>query len=284
MWDQELQRWVSSIEDFTSAHFDIYRNEYSSVPKILIDSALYSLNTGGKRFRPLLCMIVAEHYEADPMRVLPWASAIEIVHTYTLIHDDLPCMDDDDERRGRPTNHKVYGEPMALLAGDALLTESFSILCKFYQSEPELGFRLIEKLSTAMGLQGVIAGQVRDMEADKIPVGPEALTEIHKLKTGQLIRVALEGAGMACGAVQNDVLALKFYGEALGLAFQIKDDLLDFETGDEDKKNFVNLIGKKKTEELLDETSRKAKTFVNKLEKPSVKLLQMIDFNSNRTK
>ena len=284
MWDQDLQKWVGAIEDFMSTHFDIYRSEFSDVPKILVDSTLYSLNTGGKRFRPILSMAVAEHYEADPMRVLPWAAAIEMIHTYSLIHDDLPCMDNDDERRGKPTNHKVYGEAMALLAGDALLTEAFSILFKYYQSEPELGMKLIDKLSFAGGLQGMIGGQVRDMQADKVPVDAKNLTEIHKLKTGQLIRAALEGAGLACGAAQNDVLALKFYGDNLGLAFQIKDDLLDYSHAKEDKKNFVTLIGKKETEELLEETSRKAKMYLNKLEKPSVKLLQMVDFNSSRQK
>ena len=284
MWDQDLQKWVSSIEDFTSTHFDYYRSEYSEVPNILLDSALYSLNTGGKRFRPLLSMIVAEHYEADPMLVLPWASAVEMIHTYSLIHDDLPCMDDDDERRGKPTNHKVYGEAVALLAGDSLLTEAFTMLCKFYQPDPALGMQLVEKLSTAAGLQGMIAGQVRDMQADKTPVDAKTLTEIHKLKTGQLIRTSLEGAAIACSATQNDVLALKFYGEHLGLAFQVRDDILDFNDHEEDKKNFVNIIGKKETEEMLEDVSRKAKTFLNKLQKPSVKLLQMVDYNMSRKK
>ena len=284
MWDQNLQKWVSTIEDFTSTHFDYYRSEYSEVPNILLDSALYSLNTGGKRFRPLLSMIVAEHYEADPMLVLPWASAVEMIHTYSLIHDDLPCMDDDDERRGKPTNHKVYGEAVALLAGDSLLTEAFTMLCKFYRPDPALGMQLVEKLSAAAGLQGMIAGQVRDMQADKTPVDAKALTEIHKLKTGQLIRIALEGAAIACSASQNDVLALKFYGEHLGLAFQVRDDILDYNDHDEDKKNFVNMIGKKETEEMLEEISRKAKNFLNKLQKPSVKLLQMVDYNLSRKK
>jgi geranylgeranyl diphosphate synthase, type II len=284
MWDQEQQKWVSSIEDFMSTHLDIYRSEISDVPQILVDSASYSLNSGGKRFRPLLCLAVAEHYNSDPMLVLPWASAVEMIHTYSLIHDDLPCMDNDDERRGKATNHKVYGEAMALLAGDALLTEAFALIFKFYQPDPALGMKLVEKLSTASGIQGMIAGQVRDMQAEKVPVDAKALTEIHKLKTGQLIRVALEGAGIACDASQNDILALKFFGENLGLAFQIQDDLLDYAEGKEDKKNFVNLIGKKETQDLLQETSRKAKNFLNKLQKPSVKLLQMVDYNLSRPK
>ncbi len=284
MWDQDLHKWVRTIEDFTSTHFDIYRSEYSDVPPILLDSTSYSLSSGGKRFRPLLSMAVAEHYESDPMQVLPWASAIEMVHTYSLIHDDLPCMDNDDERRGKPTNHKVYGESIALLAGDALLTEAFSILCKFYQADPQLGLQLVEKLSLAAGLQGMIAGQVKDMQADKVSVNATELTQIHKLKTGHLIRAALEGAAIACSAQQSDTLALKFYGDSLGLAFQIRDDLLDYSERTEDKKNFVSLIGLNETTELLEETSRKAKAFINKLQKPSVKLLQMVDYNLSRNK
>lgn len=284
MWDQELQRWVTAIEDFSTAHFEFYRSDSSEVPKVLLDATSYSLNSGGKRFRPLLSMVVAEHYEAEPMLVLPWASAVEMIHTYSLIHDDLPCMDNDDERRGKPTNHKIYGESIALLAGDSLLTEAFSVLCKFYQVDPELGLKLVEKLSFAAGLQGMIAGQVRDMQADKVSVDAKTLTEIHKLKTGQLIRVALEGAAIACSASQNDILSLKFYGENLGLAFQIRDDILDFSEGKEDKKNFVNLIGRDQTEDFLQETSRKAKNYLNKLHKPSVKLLQMVDYNLSRTK
>lgn len=284
MWDQELQRWARGIEDFATTHFDIYRTEHFKAPKILLDSVMYSLNGGGKRFRPVLSMIVAEHFEADPMRVLPWACAVEMIHTYSLIHDDLPCMDNDDFRRGRPTNHKVYGESIALLAGDALLTEAFSMICKFYQTESDIAVQLLDRLSAASGLQGMISGQVEDMQADKSPVNFDKLMDIHKLKTGQLIRVALEGAGIACGADRNDLLALKFYGENLGLAFQIKDDLLDANDGKEDKKNFVALIGKDKTEDLLRDTSVKAKTYLNKLKKPNVKLLQMVDYNTSRTK
>lgn len=284
MWDQDLQKWARGIEDFATTHFEIYRSEHFKTPKVILDSIMYSLNGGGKRFRPLLAMLVAEHYEADPMRVLPWACAVEMVHTYSLIHDDLPCMDNDDYRRGRLTNHKVYGDSIALLAGDALLTEAFSLICKFYQTEPDVAVKLLDRLSSASGLQGMISGQVEDMQADKIKADFNKLMEIHKLKTGQLIRVSLEGAGIACGADQHDLLSLKFYGEYLGLAFQIKDDLLDATAGDEDQKNFVALVGRQQTEELLQDISRKAKTYLNKLKKPNVRLLQMVDYNLSRNK
>ncbi len=147
-----------------------------------------------------------------------------------------------------------------------------------------MAIKLLDKLSLASGLQGMIAGQVKDMEAEKSPVDLESLMEIHRQKTGQLIRVALEGAGIACGANQNDLLALKFFGESLGIAFQIKDDLLDAAEGKEDKKNFVALIGAFETEKLLEDISRKAKSYLNKLTKPNVRLLNMVEFNLSRNK
>lgn len=284
MWDQDLQKWVRSVEDFTSTHFDIYRSEDYQIPKVLLDSISYSLNSGGKRFRPLLSLMVAEHFDVDPLQILPWASCVEMIHTYSLIHDDLPCMDNDDFRRGKPTNHKVYGEAMALLAGDALLTEAFSILFKHYQNQPDIAVKLMGKISTAAGLEGMISGQVDDMLADHNPVDALKLTQIHKQKTGQLIRVSLEGAAVACLANQNDTLALKFYGESLGFAFQVKDDILDFAQDQNDKKNFITILGREKTEELLIETSYKAKNYLNKLTKPNAKLLQMVDYNLSREK
>lgn len=282
MWDQELQRWARTIEDFSTTHFDVYRSEHFKAPKILIDSISYSLSSGGKRFRPLLAMMVAEHYKVDPLQMLPWACSLEMIHTYSLIHDDLPCMDNDDLRRGKPTNHKVYGEAMALLAGDGLLTEAFAILTKHYSTEPVIALQLVDKLSAAAGVQGMIAGQVEDMQADHTPANFDGLMHIHKQKTGQLIRVALEGAAVVCSANQNDTLALKFFGENLGLAFQIRDDILDSKDKKEDNKNFVHLLGLGQTEELLSETSRKAKNYLNKLTEPNVRLLNIVDYNLSR--
>jgi geranylgeranyl diphosphate synthase type II len=284
MWDQDLQRWSQTIEDFAVNHFDLYRSEDFQSPKILVDSITYSLSSGGKRFRPLLAMIVAEHYQMDPLQMLPWACSVEMIHTYSLIHDDLPCMDNDDFRRGKPTNHKVYGEAMALLAGDGLLTEAFGVLTKHYNSEPKIALQLVDRLCSAAGVQGMIGGQVEDMQADHTPASYEGLLRMHKLKTAQLIRVALEGAALVCSANQNDTLAFKFYGENLGLAFQIRDDILDADNKTEDKKNFVHLIGMEKTQALLEETSRKAKNYLNKLMQPNVRLLNIVDYNLSRDK
>jgi geranylgeranyl diphosphate synthase type II len=284
MWDQDLQRWSQTIEDFAVNHYDLYRSEHFQAPKVLVDSITYSLSSGGKRFRPLLAMMVAEHFKTDPLHMLPWACSVEMIHTYSLIHDDLPCMDNDDFRRGKPTNHKVYGEAMALLAGDGLLTEAFGFISRHYASEPQVALQLVDRLCSASGIVGMIGGQVEDMQADHTPVNFEGLMHIHKLKTAQLIRVALEGAALVCSANQNDTLALKFYGENLGLAFQIRDDILDAGNKTEDNKNFVHLIGIQKTQDLLEDVSRKAKNFLNKLTQPNVRLLNIVDYNLSRDK
>ncbi|MES3038170.1 MAG: farnesyl diphosphate synthase, partial [Bdellovibrionota bacterium] len=282
--EQEITERATFIDEFLERHFDIYRNEYSTVSKTLLDSISYSLSTGGKRFRPILCLMVAEHFSADPMAVLPFAGAVEMIHTYSLIHDDLPCMDDDDFRRGKPTNHKVYGEATALLAGDALLTEAFQVITKFYAPYPALAVDLVSKLASAAGAAGMVGGQILDMQAEKTGANIEQLKTLHKMKTGYLIRVALEGSAIACEASQTDVLSLKFFGENLGLAFQIKDDILDAGEEGQDGRSYVTLLGIEGAQELLEDTSRRAKEFLNKLAKPSVELLKVVEYNLHREK
>lgn len=281
--ESEIQKRSQSIDEFLTRHFDIYLTGTDPVPKVLLDSIQYSLYNGGKRFRPVLSLLVAEHYQQDPLQVLPWAAAIEMIHTYSLIHDDLPCMDNDDIRRGQPTNHKVYGEATALLAGDALLTEAFQMIVRHHMNEPELACRLVDKLSTAIGVTGMVGGQVFDLMMEKSHPTIDELKIMQKMKTGLLIRSALEGAAIACKASQNDVLALKFFGDSLGLAFQMTDDLLDLEEGDQGK-SFVSNLGIEGTKSLLKAVSVKAKEYLNKLEKPNVILLQIVDYNLERKK
>ena len=282
--EAEISKRALGIDDFLTRHLEIFSSQDFAAPKTLVDSMSYSLHTGGKRFRPVLSMIVAEHYEQDPLQVLPWAAAIEMIHTYSLIHDDLPCMDNDDLRRGRPTNHKLYGESTALLAGDALLTEAFQLIVKYYFQDSDLACQLIDKLSTAAGPRGMVGGQVLDLQAQKLKMTSDELKSIQKMKTGLLIRTALEGAAIASKASQNDILALKFYGDSLGLAFQIADDLLDAHQAGDEGKNFVSIMGFEETKKLLNETSVKAKEYLNKLAKPNVLLLQIVDYNLQRKK
>lgn len=192
----------------------------------------YSLFAGGKRLRPILVLAAGEAVGSRPEPLLPAACAVEFIHTYSLIHDDLPAMDNDDYRRGRPTCHKIYGEAVALLAGDALLTLAFEVLSRMQAAvPPERILRATGELAAAAGSQGLIGGQVVDMEAEGQPVTIEKVDYIHNHKTGSLIRACLRLGGILGGAGGEQLDWLTRYGEALGLAFQITDDLLDI-TGD----------------------------------------------------
>lgn len=187
----------------------------------------YSLLAGGKRLRPLLCCAASEACGGTMRDALPAACAVELVHTYSLVHDDLPCMDDDDLRRGKPTSHKKFGEGMAVLAGDALLTEAFSVLAAAKPRGRTSVAGLVAELARAAGSRGLIAGQVADLEAEGRKPSEPALYFIHAAKTGMLLRAALKLGGMCAGGTKLQIGALDSFGFALGLAFQIQDDILD---------------------------------------------------------
>ncbi|MBJ7325908.1 MAG: polyprenyl synthetase family protein [Chthoniobacterales bacterium] len=187
----------------------------------------YGLLAGGKRLRPILCCAAAEACGGSTRGAMPAACAVELVHTYSLIHDDLPCMDDDDLRRGRPTSHKVFGEGIAVLAGDALLTSAFAVLAT---ARPQGRYGvgdLVTELAGAAGSRGLIAGQVADLEAEGKKPSEPSLYFIHAAKTGMLLRAALKLGAMCAGAQKSEVGALDRFGFALGLAFQVQDDILD---------------------------------------------------------
>jgi len=187
----------------------------------------YSLLAGGKRLRPLLCCAASEACGGTARAALPAAGAVEMVHTYSLIHDDLPCMDDDNLRRGKPTSHIVFGEGMAVLAGDALLTEAFALLATAQPQARYTTTDLVTELARAAGSRGLIAGQVADLEAEGRQPTEPALYFIHAAKTGMLLRASLKLGAMCAGATRAQVASLDRFGFALGLAFQIQDDILD---------------------------------------------------------
>ncbi len=197
--------------------------------KKLSEAVRYSLTAGGKRIRPILLMAAYEGCggEAEPV-VLPAAAALEMIHTYSLIHDDLPAMDNDDLRRGRPTSHKVFGEALAILAGDALLTEAFVLLSSL-EVKPEIRVQVIREIAVASGHKGMAGGQALDMAAQGRPTTGEELERLHRLKTGCLIRAAVTSGGLLAGASAESLEALCDYGSSVGLAFQIADDILDVE-------------------------------------------------------
>jgi geranylgeranyl diphosphate synthase type II len=187
----------------------------------------YSLLAGGKRLRPLLCCAASEACGGTARAALPAACAVEMIHAYSLIHDDLPCMDNDDIRRGKPTSHKMFGEGIAVLAGDALLTEAFTVLAAAKPLGRYTASDLVTELARAAGSRGLIAGQVADLAAEGSKPSEPALYFIHAAKTGMLLRASLKLGAMSAGGTKTQVAALDRFGFALGLAFQIQDDILD---------------------------------------------------------
>nr|HDN00341.1 polyprenyl synthetase family protein [Deltaproteobacteria bacterium] len=239
----------------------------------VVDAMRYSLMSGGKRIRPILLMAGAGATGGDQKALLPAACALECIHTYSLIHDDLPAMDDDDLRRGRPTCHKVYGEAIAILAGDGLLTYAFELMCnpEFTQNMSPLSVgEAIYLLAKAAGVSGMVGGQTADILMQGRPVDAETLSFIHRHKTGSLIQTSVEIGGLLGKANDKELYHLKRYGESLGLAFQIKDDLLDVE-GDQEilgkpvgsdnrnlKATYPALFGIKETKKRAQELLEKA--------------------------
>lgn len=222
----------------------------------LYDAMLYSLLAGGKRIRPILTLEVCRMCGGEVELALPFACAVEMVHTYSLIHDDLPCMDDDDLRRGRPTNHKVYGEATAMLAGDGLLTAAFEIMAAQRDKLPaERVVEAVSCLANAAGGRGMVGGQALDLAGEGHGLSEQDLYEIHSLKTGAMIIAAVELGCIVAGAGPEERQAVGTYAAKLGLAFQIKDDMLDVESSTEEfgkpvgsdaangKNTFVSLKG-----------------------------------------
>lgn len=229
-WETELSRKAALINEA----LDCYLPPAWRYPAKIHEAMRYSLFAGGKRLRGALVLGVAEMLEMDPKRVLPAAASVEMVHTYSLIHDDLPAMDNDDFRRGKPTCHRVFGEAIAILAGDALLTLAFQTLSELRKEgfTSDLILDIVDELSRAAGTEGLIGGQVVDLESEGVEVGSDTLVYIHEHKTGALFCAAVRIGALLAGAGAAELQALTDYAKAFGLAFQITDDILDV-VGDE---------------------------------------------------
>ena len=240
-----------------------------SIPDSLKDSMHYSLQAGGKRIRPILLLAVLHELSGEEHPdALKVAAAIEMIHTYSLIHDDLPSMDDDDLRRGMPTNHKVFGEAVAILAGDALLTYSFGIVARLQHVSSDDKVRLIDLMSVSSGAEGMVGGQVLDIEGEEKKLTLEGLEQVHRLKTGALLTYSILAGGILAQATNDEIVALSRFGEHLGLAFQIQDDILDV-TGT--SQELGKTAGK-------DETSEKS-TYPSLLTLPKAK--EKLDFHAS---
>ena len=263
-------------------------------PSTIHRAMRYSLLAGGKRLRPVLCCAASEACGGSVRDALPAACAVELVHTYSLIHDDLPCMDDDDLRRGKPTSHKVFGEGMAVLAGDALLTEAFAVLAAAEPKRPGTAYGLVAELARAAGSRGLIAGQVADLEAEGKKPSEPALYFIHAAKTGTLLRAALKLGGMCGGGSKRQIAALDRFGFALGLAFQIQDDILDAtqsakklgKTAGKDamagKMTFPALFGLERARELAEQWTQDAITSLEPFGQRGARLRALADLMLRR--
>lgn len=259
-----------------------------SIPDSLKDSMHYSLQAGGKRIRPILLLAVLHELSGEEHPdALKVAAAIEMIHTYSLIHDDLPSMDDDDLRRGMPTNHKVFGEAVAILAGDALLTYSFGIVARLQHVSSDDKIRLIDLMSVSSGAEGMVGGQILDIEGEEKKLTLEELEQVHRLKTGALLTYSILAGGILAQASNEEIMALSRFGEHLGLAFQIQDDILDVtgtsqELGktagkDEtsDKSTYPSLLTLPKAKEKLDFHASEAIKALESLEGEKSLLLQL---------
>ena len=254
----------------------------------------YSVFAGGKRIRPVLCLETARMFTSDIDAATCTGCAVEFIHTYSLIHDDLPALDNDDLRRGKPTSHKVFGEATAILAGDALLTLAFQTLAAA-PLEPTRRVRLIAEIGAAAGtVNGMVGGQVADLEAEGKPLDATTLEYIHRSKTAALIRGAIVGGAIAGGACDEDVEGLRRFGDALGWAFQVVDDILDVEessaalgkTAGKDqaqkKATYPALYGLDKSRAIADELKAKALSELTPFGERAARLRRLAEFLAAR--
>ncbi len=268
--NKKITEFSSILEENLYKYFENYLDDYKEV----FDSMKYSVENGGKRVRPLLTLLFCDACGGNVLQAVPMATAVEYIHTYSLIHDDLPCMDNDDFRRGKPSNHKVYGEATALLAGDGLLTAAFeriSAWCKAGLYDAEVAVNAIEELSRCAGSRGMIGGQVIDLANENNPdVKIETLQLLDNLKTGALIEAACVMGCIVAKADSDKIDAARTFASKIGLAFQIKDDILDVTSTAEKlgkpigsdaqngKSTYVGILGIEKCQQLVEELTNDA--------------------------
>ncbi|WP_017150890.1 polyprenyl synthetase family protein [Bacillus bingmayongensis] len=287
--------FVKESKTFVEEQLVRYANQLQC-SNVLREAMTYSLEAGGKRLRPLLLFATLQAFEKERELGIGAACALEMIHTYSLIHDDLPCMDDDDLRRGKPTNHKVFGEAMAVLAGDGLLTYAFQVVTAYDHQDvsTETKLRLALELAKAAGPEGMVAGQVADMEAEGKQLGASELEYIHKHKTGRLLEYAVLAGAILAGATLEQEKKLLAFAKYIGLAFQIRDDILDVEGTEEEigkpigsdasneKSTYTTLFTTDEAKCILEETIVKAKDAIASLQLQDEYLLSICDLIAKR--
>ena len=285
-----LEEYIAHQQRRVEAALDRWVPAESVDPPVIHRAMRYSLFAGGKRIRPLLAMAAADAISDAPVGIESAACALELIHTYSLIHDDLPALDNDDLRRGRPTCHKVFGDAMAILAGDALLTLAFEVLSKLEGADAAIRIRLVQELATASGtVGGMIGGQVNDLEGEgKFPTA-QLLESIHRAKTGALLRASVRMGAIYAGAGKEQFEALSRFGEHVGLAFQIVDDVLDVEQSSEalgktagkdaqqQKITFPAVYGLERSREMAEEERRNAHLALAGFDERAERLKQLAD-------
>lgn len=272
----ELNDYKKEIEEY----LDEYFRGKGTYNKKIYEASGYSIKVGGKRIRPVLLLMTYNLYKEDYKKVMSMAAAIEMIHTYSLIHDDLPAMDNDDLRRGKPTNHKVFGDAIAILAGDALLTEAMIEMMNFSLKQgSECALKASREIAVAAGAEGMIAGQVVDiLSEEKESMSEDELQYMHLKKTGELIRASILAGAILAEAPEEDINKLNLFGKKLGLAFQIKDDILDVEGSVEklgknvkqdekqNKVNFITMYGIEKCKEMCNTLTEESIELLNSLQ------------------
>lgn len=287
--------FLKESKTFVEEKLVSYANELQC-PNVLREAMAYSLEAGGKRLRPLLLFATLQAFGKERNLGVGAACALEMIHTYSLVHDDLPCMDDDDLRRGKPTNHKVFGEAMAVLAGDGLLTYAFQVIMAYEQKEisAEKKVRLVLELAKAAGPEGMVGGQVADMEAEGKQLTIDELEYIHKHKTGKLLEFAVLAGSILSDATEEQEEKLLEFAKYIGLAFQIRDDILDVEGTEEEigkpigsdvsneKSTYTTLFTVDRAKDILEETIAKAKDAISSLQLQDEYLLSICDLIAKR--
>lgn len=286
----ELKNLIAEIDKELEKYFETKKCPHGSI----YDAMKYSLFAGGKRLRPILMLKMNEMLGGSREEVMPFACALEMIHTYSLIHDDLPAMDNDDMRRGVPTCHIKFGEATAILAGDALLNKAFEIVSRYSGEYPERAMRAINMLSVSSGTEGMIGGQIIDMENEGKDIEIDLLKKLHLMKTGAIIRSACTIGVLMAGGTEEQIKAVDEFAINLGTAFQIRDDILDVIADEEElgkpvgsdaennKNTYIKLFGLERSKELVEEYSQKAKSALNMFGEKAEFILRLSDYLVNR--
>jgi len=291
-----LKEFIEKYSDLIEENLTLIFNNGYELP-VIEDAMKYSLLGGGKRLRPLLAIMTCQMFDGSIEEVMPYACSIEMIHTYSLIHDDLPAMDNDDYRRGKLSNHKVYGEGFAILAGDALLNTAYEILLNNILNKPtEERIKAAYIISKAAGLEGMLGGQAMDLYYENRNIEIERLDQMHRRKTGALIKASLEVGAILSKAEEDDIRRISIFGENLGKAYQISDDILDVIGSQEkmgktigkdaksNKSTYVKHFGINQSKKILIDTINDAKKAVEKYGSKANLLIELADFVAYRDK